>query len=66
VEWHVNPAHRRAVTFAPRHYGCLRLHKGWIPGPFLGDGELEIERTLYLDFRGQRAWRATRTYRLGA
>ncbi|MFA4964413.1 MAG: hypothetical protein WC709_02080 [Thermoleophilia bacterium] len=62
AEWHANPAHRQAVAIAPQHYDSVRLHKGRIPGSFLGDGEPRIERTQYLDFRGARIWRAARSY----
>jgi hypothetical protein len=66
VAWHGNPAHRRALAAAPAHYHHIRLHEGRIPGPFLGSGELVIERTLYLDFSGARPWRALRTYGIPA
>jgi hypothetical protein len=61
-EWHANPAHRRALAAAPEHYRHIRLHEARIPGPFLGNGELVIERTLYLDFTGERLWRGLRRY----
>ena len=60
--WHANPAHRQAVAVAPLHYESIRLHRGHIPGPFLGTGALLVERTSYLDFRDERPWRATRLY----
>jgi hypothetical protein len=62
AEWHLNPAHRSAVAIAQQHYDFVRLHKGRIAGPFLGDGELHIERTQYLDFRGAHTWRGLRLY----
>ena len=65
-EWHANPAHSNALTAAPQHYDHIRLHEGWISGPLLGSAELEITRTLYLDFRGGRSWRALRLYKHGA
>src|SRR6266542_3130016 len=46
-EWFTNLAHERAVSVSPQHYHSIRLHKGTIAGPFLGDGELSIERTKY-------------------
>jgi len=60
--WHANPAHRRAAAVAPDHYRHIRLHECRIPGPFLGDGKLVLERTMYLDFVGERRWRAVRDY----
>ena len=61
-EWHHNAAHVAAVEAAPCHYASIRLHKGRIPGPFLGDGALRLERTTYLDYGGRRAWRGVRVY----
>lgn len=60
--WHANPAHRRAVAGAPAHYEHIRLHKGRIPGPFTGDGELRLEQTTYLEFREGSTWRAVRRF----
>jgi hypothetical protein len=62
MEWHRDAAHRAAVALAPDHYEHIRLHRGRIPGRFMGDGELRIERTQYLDFSGERPWRALRVY----
>lgn len=64
-QWHANASHRRAVAAAPHHYDCIRLHKGRIVGPFLGDGELLIERTQYIDFSREQIWRALRVYSQG-
>jgi hypothetical protein len=61
-EWHAAAVHRAAVADAPRHYEHIRLHKGRIPGPFMGDGLLLIDRTQYLDFSCTRTWRALRRY----
>ena len=55
-------AHRRAVAIAPAHYHHIRLHKGRIPGPLMGDGAIEVQRTQYLDFEGLRMWRGLRVY----
>jgi hypothetical protein len=60
--WHQNPAHREAVGVAPVHYRHIRLHKGRIPGPFMGDGSVEVLRTQYLDFDQPRMWRGLRVY----
>ena len=60
--WHRGAAHREAVANAPGHYHHIRLHKGRIPGPFMGDGQVEVQRTQYLDFDGPRLWRGLRTY----
>lgn len=61
--WRRGPVHREAVAVAPRHYAHIRLHKGRIPGPFMGDGQIEVQRTQYLDFGGPRMWRGLRSYR---
>jgi hypothetical protein len=61
-EWHGNPAHRRAAAEAPAHYEHIRLHTGRIPGPFMGAGEVQLLRTLYLDFSGPGPWRAVRIW----
>lgn len=63
AEWHVAAAHRAAVASAPAHYEHIRLHKGRIPGPFIGRGRLELLRTQYLEFRAGRTWRALREER---
>lgn len=60
--WHRSPVHRAAVAVAPLHYHHIRLHRGRIPGPFMGDGQVEVRRTQYLDFDGPQPWRALRTY----
>jgi hypothetical protein len=64
-EWHRAPVHRAAVAVAPEHYHHIRLHKGRIPGPFMGDGQVEVRRTQYLDFDGPGMWRALRSYDTG-
>jgi hypothetical protein len=61
-EWYTNEAHERAVALSPEHYHSIRLHKGTIPGPFLGSGELRIERTKYFDFATQPCWRGLRVF----
>jgi hypothetical protein len=61
-EWYTNAAHERAVAISPQHYRSVRLHKGSIPGPFLGDGDLTIGRTKYLDFASDPIWRALRVF----
>jgi hypothetical protein len=60
--WHRGPAHRAAVETAAAHYHHIRLHKGRIPGPLMGSGRVEVQRTQYLDFDGQRPWRGLRGY----
>ena len=60
--WHRAETHRAAVAAAPEHYEHIRLHRGRIPGPFMGAGQLEVTRTQYLDFTGPRTWRALRLY----
>jgi len=61
--WHRGRTHRAAVAVAAEHYEHIRLHKGRIPGPFMGDGQPELARTQYLDYSAPRTWRALRTYR---
>jgi hypothetical protein len=61
-QWHANPAHLSAVAAAPEHYQCIRLHKGRIPGPFLGVEGLRLERTTYLQFDAGGVWRGLRLY----
>ncbi|HEY3765318.1 MAG TPA: hypothetical protein VGL44_09190 [Gaiellales bacterium] len=58
VETH--PLHRRAVELTPRHYHSVRLHTGVVPGRFLGDESLVIERTRYYDFDCDPPWLAVR------
>ena len=60
--WHRGEAHRHAAADAPAHYDHIRLHKGRIPGPFMGAGEVWLLRTQYLDFAAGAPWRALRTY----
>jgi hypothetical protein len=60
-EWHRSETHRAAVAVAADHYEHIRLHRGRIPGPFMGAGQVEVLRTQYLDFSGPRLWRALRT-----
>jgi hypothetical protein len=54
--------HARAVSLAPRHYRCLRLHRGIIRGPFLGSDDLVVERTRYFDFRHEPPWHGMRQF----
>jgi hypothetical protein len=60
--WHDGETHRAAVGIAAEHYEHIRLHRGRIPGPFMGAGTVEVTRTQYLDFTGARPWRARRVY----
>jgi hypothetical protein len=61
-EWFACAAHERAVSVSPQHYHSIRLHKGTIAGPFLGEGQLEIERTKYFDFDSDPFWRGLRVF----
>ena len=61
-EWAQNAAHRRAVELSPAHYDYVRLHKGTVCGRLLGDCELTIDRTKYLDFGDASGWRAVRQF----
>lgn len=58
--WHGDVVHARAVALAPRHYRCIRLHRGLIRGPFLGTSGIAVQRTRYFDFGREPAWRGLR------
>jgi hypothetical protein len=62
VEWHRAAVHRDAVAVAPEHYHHIRLHRGRISGPLMGDRGIEVRRTQYLDFDGPQMWRGLREY----
>lgn len=57
-----DPVHIRAVASAPIHYESLRLHRGSLADGLLGEADVQLEETLYLDFSGRPAWRALRVY----
>ncbi len=59
-KWREISVHRRAVDITPASYHEIRLHQGLLDGPFLGDGELRIARTRYLDFNGHAPWYGVR------
>jgi hypothetical protein len=50
VRWHEHRIHVHAVELAPHHYHSARLHNGIVRSPLLGDAELDVLRTRYLDF----------------
>jgi hypothetical protein len=58
--WHGDVVHAHAITLAPHHYRCIRLHRALIRGPFLGTGSLAVQRTRYFDFGEEPAWRGLR------
>ena len=58
--WHTNPA-IAGGRHGPAHYQSIRLHRAVIPGLSGGRGAA-VERTSYLDFRGERPWQAVRIY----
>jgi len=60
---HTHPLHRRAVELTPLHYHCVRLHTGVVPGQFMGDASLVLERTRYYDFDSDPPWLAVRNLR---
>lgn len=64
--WYADAIHRRAVELSPEHYYEVRLHKGSIAGPLLGDGRIVIERTKYFDFKGDARWLALRQFATGS
>ena len=57
---HGHALHRRAVQLTPSHYHSVRLHTGAVPGAFLGDARLVIERTRYYDYDSEPPWLAIR------
>ena len=57
-----DPVHVRAVASAPMHYESLRLHRGSLADGLLGEADILLEETLYLDFTGHPAWRGLRVY----
>ena len=61
-----DPVHIRAVASAPTHYASLRLHRGSLSDGVLGEADVQLEETLYLDFSARPAWRALRVYPRGA
>jgi hypothetical protein len=61
-----DPMHIRAVASAPNHYESLRLHRGSLADGLLGDADVRLEETLYLDFSAHPAWRGLRVYPRGA
>ena len=58
--WHRDAVHARAVALAPRHYRCIRLHRGLIRGPFAGTGGLTVQHTRYFDFQARAPWQGLR------
>ena len=58
--WHRDGVHARAVALAPRHYRCIRLHRGLICGPFAGTGGLTVQQTRYFDFQAGAPWQGLR------
>jgi hypothetical protein len=52
--------HSEAVSLTPRHYRSLRLHHAELADGVLGESELELLRTRYLDFDGDPVWNALR------
>jgi len=62
-EWRADAVHHRAVEISPGHYHEVRLHKGSIAGPLLGEGGVLIERTKYFDFSNCEAWYGLRRFK---
>jgi hypothetical protein len=60
--WYQDEVHRRAVELSPGHYYEVRLHKGTARGPLLGDGQIEVERTKYFDFKEAEVWFGLRRF----
>ena len=57
-----DPMHIRAVASAPIHYESLRLHRGSLADGLLGEADVQLDETLYLDFSARPAWRGLRVY----
>lgn len=61
--WDQDPLHRDlAVSFSPRYYRYIRLHRGVLEGGIRGSTRVRLRRTLYLDFRHEPAWKGLREY----
>jgi hypothetical protein len=58
--WGGDRRHVDAVRRSPDHYHSIRLHHAHAAGGVLGSGPIEITRTRYLDYGGDRPWRAVR------
>jgi len=55
-----DPRHVESIRRSPAHYHSIRLHNGVVPGGLPGDAGVRLVRTRYLDFSGDRPWRAIR------
>lgn len=58
--WGDDRRHVDAVRRSPDHYYSIRLHHAQASGGLLGTGPIRITRTRYLDYEGDRRWRAVR------
>ena len=58
--WGGDARHADAVRRSPDHYHSIRLHHARATGGLLGSGPIRIVRTRYLDYGGDRPWRAIR------
>jgi hypothetical protein len=65
-EWRADAVHHHAVEISPGHYYEVRLHKGSIAGPLLGNGTIVIDRTRYFDFSAGETWYGLRQFGDGA
>ena len=61
-EWYRDEIHAQAVELSPGHYRQVRLHKGSVAGPLLGDVRITVERTKYFDFTGPAIWHGLRRF----
>jgi hypothetical protein len=55
--------HVESIRRSPAHYHSIRLHNGVVPGGVPGDSGVTLVRTRYLDYDGERPWRAIRELR---
>jgi hypothetical protein len=56
----IDPRHAEAIRRSPTHYHSIRLHNGLVEGGLPGESGVRLVRTRYLDYSGDRPWRAVR------
>lgn len=60
--WGYDAVHRQAVGYSPEHYYSIRLHNGQLTGALLGEGQITLTLTKYLDFTHAEKWQGIRHY----
>ena len=63
--WGDDRRHVDAVRRSADHYHSIRLHHARAAGGLMGTGPITITRTRYLDYDGDRRWRAVRDRDMG-